>query len=125
MDEIAAILANIVLCSLVVLQLSLVAGLPLGKLAWGGQHLILPAKLRVASLLSAFIYICFGLLILNQAAVLNLFDRNGWTQNAMIVLTVYFSIGVFVNSISRSKIERFVMSPVAAILAVLYLIVSF
>jgi hypothetical protein len=40
------------------------------------------------------------------------------------MIVVYLSIGIVMNALSRSKPERFVMTPVAALLAALGLIVA-
>ncbi len=42
----------------------------------------------------------------------------------MWVLTGYFTLGIVLNGISRSKPERNVMTPVSLLLAVLCLIVA-
>jgi hypothetical protein len=40
------------------------------------------------------------------------------------ILTAYFTLGVLMNGISRSKPERLVMAPVALLLALLFLCLS-
>ena len=42
----------------------------------------------------------------------------------MWVLAAYFTLGVVMNGISRSKPERRIMTPTALVLAVLYLILA-
>ena len=44
--QVAAIAACILMAALAVFQAALIAGAPLGRFAWGGQHDVLPAKLR-------------------------------------------------------------------------------
>jgi hypothetical protein len=62
---IAALLA--VLTLLALLQISLAAGAPLGRLAWGGQHRILSNRQRVGSILSAAIYGLIALIALDRS----------------------------------------------------------
>jgi len=123
MIELAAFLASGVLFCLAVFQILLVAGLPLGRMAWGGAHPVLPMKLRIASLSSVVLYVFFALVILHQAGVLQVFAGE-WTGVVLWVLVAYFSLGVLMNGISRSKPERLVMTPVAAVLAVSFLYVA-
>ncbi|MEW9873186.1 hypothetical protein [Arthrobacter sp. HS15c] len=47
--QLAAIAACALLAALAVFQAALIAGAPLGRFAWGGQHDVLPAKLRIGS----------------------------------------------------------------------------
>jgi hypothetical protein len=47
-----------------------------------------------------------------------------FTTVAAWVLAGYFALGVAMNAISRSKPERFAMTPVALLLAVLYLVIA-
>jgi hypothetical protein len=46
------------------------------------------------------------------------------TSISIWVLTAYFALGVVMNGISRSKPERLVMTPIALVLAALYLILA-
>ena len=60
------------LAALAVFQGLLVAGLPLGRFAWGGQNEVLPANLRVGSAVSIALYAFFAVLILQAAGTLSL-----------------------------------------------------
>lgn len=124
MTEIYAILAVIVLFLLSVFQILLIAGLPIGKFAWGGAHDVLPNQLRIASIFSIVLYVVFALFILNKASVVAYINNSQVVTVGMWVFTAYFLLGVFMNAISRSKPERLLMTPVALLLAVLILHVS-
>jgi hypothetical protein len=122
--EAAAIAAIVMLTGLGVFQLSLAAGAPLGRLAWGGKHRTLPTGLRIASAASIALYAGFGAVIADAAGVVDVFGGT-WPRTAVAVLTGYFALGVVVNAISRSRPERIVMTPVAAALALLFFTVAF
>lgn len=110
-----AYLALCILAGLAVFQAALIAGQPLGRFAWGGQHDVLPQNLRVGSLLSILLYALFAVVILDRAGLLSLgVSIPGF---AIWVLAGYFTLGVLMNAISRSKPERNVMTPVALLLA--------
>lgn len=104
--------------------MALVAGAPLGRFAWGGQHEVLPRKLRIGSVVSIVLYGVFGYTALAEAGLVPVLISEGFTEVFMWVLTAYFALGVAMNAISRSKPERFVMTPVALVLAVLFLLLS-
>ena len=48
LSQLADWIATILLIGLICLQLLLVPGFPLGKAAWGGKYVKLPAGLRIA-----------------------------------------------------------------------------
>ncbi|ABM06377.1 hypothetical protein [Paenarthrobacter aurescens] len=124
MEQLYAILACIILGLLAIFQLALVAGAPIGRFAWGGQHEVLPRKLRIGSIVSILLYVPFGYTALAKAGLVPALISQPFTDVFMWVLTAYFTLGVGMNAISRSKPERLVMTPVALVLAVLFLLLS-
>lgn len=124
LDHFAALAAGSVLACLAVFQALLIAGAPLGLFAWGGQHRVLPRKLRISSAVSILTYGLFGYAAMAKAGLAAPVVDGSVLDVAMWVLTGYFALGVVLNAISRSKPERFVMTPAALLLAVLYLILS-
>jgi hypothetical protein len=123
MTEIAAFAACTILAGLVIFQLCLIAGAPLGKFAWGGAHTTLPTNLRIGSLISTILYGLFIIIILNRAGSIDIIN-NSLSSLGIWALTIYFFIGVCMNGISRSKPERNMMTPVALVLAVLCLLIA-
>lgn len=124
LHHVAAVAAGTVLAGLAVFQLLLLGGAPLGRLAWGGQHRILPHGLRISSAVSIVLYAVFGYAALAKAGLVTSVVNDTVLGVAMWVLTAYFALGVVLNGISRSKPERLVMTPVALLLAALYLVLS-
>jgi hypothetical protein len=124
MTEIAAIAACTILAALAVFQAALIAGAPIGRFAWGGQHDVLPPRLRVGSAVSIVLYAAFALVILERAGLATIFGSPGFVQVASWVLFGYFTLGILMNGISRSKPERNTMAPVSLVLAALVLLVA-
>ena len=120
---IAAVVASIVLVGLAVFQVALIAGAPIGRFAWGGQHDVLPTKLRVGSVVSIVLYALFVIVLLDRARVIDVLPDVVSTVGAW-VLVGYFALGVVLNGISRSKPERNLFTPVSLVLAVLCLLVA-
>jgi hypothetical protein len=108
----AAVLACVVLAGLAVFQGLLVAGAPLGRFAWGGQHRVLPPGLRIGSVVSIATYLLFAVVLVAAAR-----QETGLADVAVWVLTGYFVLGIGLNAISRSRPERLMMTPVALVLA--------
>ncbi len=125
MVEAAAVVAYLLLGALAVFQIALAAGAPLGALAWGGGHHVLPRGLRIASAVSVLLDALFAWIISAAAARADQFGDHIPPEHPGIwVLTAYFGLGVIVNLISRSRPERFVMTPVAALLCACCLVIA-
>lgn len=124
LHQLAAIVACAVLAGLTVFQAALIAGAPIGRMAWGGQHDVLPAKLRIGSAVSIALYVLFAYAALAKAGLAPPLVNETFTSVSSWVLTAYFALGVVMNGISRSKPERLIMTPTALLLAALYLVLS-
>jgi len=123
-DQLFAIFACALLAGLTVFQVALIAGAPLGRLAWGGQHRVLPAKLRIGSALSIAVYALFAYAALAKAGFVLPLVSESFTSITVWVMTAYFALGVLMNGISRSKPERLVMTPTTLALAATYLVLA-
>ena len=108
---VAAVVASVLLAGLAVFQVLLVAGRPLGRLAWGGQHEVLPPSLRIESAVSVVSYAVIAWVVWRAATEPE--DDRPW----MWVLTAFFGLGVAMNAASRSRPERLLMTPIALVLA--------
>lgn len=113
---IAALVATTVLAGVGVFQVALALGAPLGAFAWGGAggRGRLPGRLRAASAVVALLYPALAAVLLGAARVVALTPARPvvWASFGM------FTLGTVVNAASRSRPERLVMTPVAAVLAV-------
>ena len=120
----AAIIFTGLIALLAIFQLALVFGAPLGRFAWGGQNDVLPTRLRRGSIFAILLYVAFSIILLSASGIITIavLEPVGGLLCWMIV--VYLSFGVVMNALSRSKPERFVMTPVAAILAACALVVA-
>lgn len=125
MTTFAALVACAILAALAIFQILLAAGAPLGQYAWGGQHDgVLPTRLRIASLSSLVIYVLMALVLLRRANLITSGPPDGTVRVAVWVVTGYLVVGVVMNAMSRSRAERQAMTPTAAALAALSLVVT-
>jgi hypothetical protein len=120
----AAVLACALLGALAVFQVVLVFGAPLGRFAFGGQHRVLPTRLRVGSIVSVLVYGVLAAVVLARAGLVETGVTEGFLRTATWVFVAYFFLGTGLNLASRSKPERAVMSPVAAALCALCTVVA-
>ena len=112
-----AVVFCLLLAALAVFQAALIAGAPLGEYAWGGQHRVLPRRLRIGSVVSIVLYLLFALIALAKAGVVHLFPGTPVVDIAMWGIAGYLALGIPLNAISRSRKERFVMTPTVVVLA--------
>ena len=124
MVHFCALLATAILAALAVFQIALATGAPLGHLAWGGQHRVLPRQLRIGSAVSVALYGIFAYVALARAELIEPLVNGSFTDVSAWVLFAYFAVGILMNGISRSRPERFVMTPTVLVLALLYLVLS-
>jgi hypothetical protein len=119
-----AVTAAIVLGLLVVFQLLLAAGLPLGRAAWRGKYRVLPSGLRWASLAAAGVLGLAAWVVLARAAVV----APGPEPIAILASTWVFAGFFFLNAIgnvtSKSRVERYLMTFVVLFLGVSFMVVA-
>jgi len=111
---VAAIAACVLLGALAVFQALLACRLPLGRFAWGGQHEVLPTRLRVGSVAAIAVYVVISWVVLARAGLLG--GGHGLVRVVTWVIAGYFLLGAAGNLASRSRAERLVMTPVAVVL---------
>ena len=124
MTILAAVIACILLAALAVFQAALVAGVPAGHFAWGGQHRVLPRDLRIGSVVSIALYALFGIIIAQRAGLMAPLLPAAIVDVGIWVIVGYTALGIPLNAISRSPAERFTMTPVVIALFVLILTVA-
>ncbi|MEO7295149.1 MAG: hypothetical protein ABIZ57_03315 [Candidatus Limnocylindria bacterium] len=122
---VAAIVAVLLIAIVVVFQVALALGAPLGYAAWGGQHQgVLPRNLRIASGVAALvIYPIIILLVLASAGLIEAAWLPGDGKIVMWVLAILLGLGALANFASRSPRER-VWGPVALAIAICCAIVA-
>lgn len=123
MITLAALVVIVLLAGLTVFQIALIAGAPIARFAWGGQHDVLPARLRVGSATSIVLYVLFAIVVLDRAGFVSVLP-SAVAEIGTWVLVAYFTLGIVLNGISRSRPERFTMTPICALLAVGCLLVA-
>jgi len=119
-----AILCCSILLFLSVFQIALITGAPIGKYAWGGSHRVLPAKLRIGSIISIFLYGLIALVVLSKTEIIPIFNNQSVIGIVTWIIAGYFCLGVVMNAISRSKYERNLMTPVALLLAIICIVIA-
>lgn len=122
---IAALVAVGLLAVIVIFQIALALGAPLGYAAWGGQHPgTLPMRLRIASGVGAVVI--YPLIILAVLASADLIEAPwlpGRGAPLMWGLAGFLALGALANFASRSPRER-LWGPVALAIAVCCVVIA-
>ncbi|RJL35816.1 hypothetical protein [Bailinhaonella thermotolerans] len=119
----AAIVFAVVLVPLSVLQLGLACGAPWGRLAWGGRHRVLPARLRIGSAVVLALYAAFAVVVLDRAGGIDVLPEPVAVAGTWAVFAIS-ALSAVANALSRSVPERHTGTPAALGLAVTSLIVA-
>jgi hypothetical protein len=105
-------------------QVALASGAPWGSAAWGGGHDRLPRPLRIASAISAVVWLAAALLVLGRAGFSISPVPPEVARWGTWVLVGLLAAGALMNLASSSRWERFLMSPFALLLSALCLVAA-
>ena len=100
-------------------------GLPLGEFTMGGQHKILPKKFRVVAVISVAIQIFAMITILQAGGFISLWLSFKVTKYICFFFAAYLSLNAVMNMISKSRKEKYVMTPLSLIAAICFWITAF
>jgi len=123
-NQYAAMLAAVVLGCVIGFQVLLAAGMPLGRAAWGGQYVVLPAKLRLGSVAAAGILGLALWVVLARAGLAAPGGASTIIRVAAWVFGGYFGLNTLGNLASKSALERMVMTPATLVLAACFVTVA-
>lgn len=104
----------------IIVSILLICGLPLGELTMGGQYKVFPKKLRIVLVLQLALQIFFVIIILQMGGIIPLWFSRNVTKIICVVMAVYLSLNTVMNCISKSKKEKFIMTPLSLISAICF-----
>ena len=120
-----AIFAAIIFTSLTVLNLLIIFGAPLGEFTMGGKYKILPPEMKIPAIISLCTQIFAIIIVLQAGGIINLWFSNNVTRIICYVYSGYLIINTFMNLISKSKKEKYIMTPLSLVSALLFFITAF
>lgn len=118
------IIGSISLGIVIILSILIICGLPLGELTLGGRYKVYPGKMRLILMSQLILQVFFLIILLQKGGVLALWFPFTVTKVICIILAIYLSINVFMNMFSKSKKERYVMTPLSLISAISFWFVA-
>ena len=115
-----AILGAILFFIIAVFTLLVACGAPLGEFTMGGQHRILPTPFRVMAGISLVVQLFAMVIVLQAGGWIPIWFSAKATQWICFFFAAYLTLNTIANAISKSKKERFVMTPLSLITAVCF-----
>lgn len=109
----------------IILSVLLICGLPLGELTMGGRYKVWPKELRVVAVGQLLVQIFAAYVLLSAGDILPLLFTKKISQIICFIFSVFFAINTFMNFISGSKKEKYIMTPMSAIEAICFGVAGF
>ncbi len=113
--RLASYILTLIFTGMIIFQLLLAFGIPLGRAAWGAQHKVLPLGLRIASLIAVLVFIYATVVVLQKGGVISIIKSQRVTNISIWFFTIYFALNVLTNLTSPGQMEKWVMAPLALI----------
>ena len=119
-----AIIGACLFSVVIVLSILIICGLPLGELTMGGQYKVFPPKLRFVLAVQLALQIFFVIIILQKGGIMPLWFSQKATKIISIVMAVYLSLNALMDFFSKSKKEKYIMTPLALACAICFWITA-
>ena len=108
----------------ILFQLALALGAPWGEMAMGGKYPgRFPIKLRIGALVQIILLAFFALVVLTRAGLV-LTELYEFSKSAIWFVFALFVVSAILNTITPSKKERMLWSPVTIIMVVCAFVVA-
>ena len=120
-----SILGAVLFGVIAIMTVLVACGLPLGEFTMGGQHKILPKKFRVMAVISVGIQIFAMIIILQAGGFISLWLSFKVTKYICFFFAAYLSLNTIMNMISKSRKEKYIMTPLSLIAGICFWIMAF
>lgn len=119
-----AIIGAIFMLVVITISILLLCGLPLGELTMGGQYRAFPKKMKPLLVTQLVLQIFFVVTILQMGGYIPLCFSHNVTRIICIIMAVYLSLNTVINFISKSKKEKYIMTPLSFATAICFWITA-
>ena len=120
-----SILGAVLFGVIAIMTVLVACGLPMGEFTMGGQHKILPKKFRVMAVISLGVQIFAMIIILQAGGFIPLWLSFKVTKYICFFFAAYLSLNTIMNMISKSRKEKYVMTPLSLIAGICFWIMAF
>ena len=108
----------------IIVSILIICGLPLGELTMGGQYKVFPPKLKIVLVTQLILQLFFVIILLQMGEFIPLWFSYNVTKIIGIVMAIYLSINTVMNLISKSKKEKYIMTPLSFVTAICFWITA-
>ena len=108
----------------IIVSILIICGLPLGELTMGGQYKVFPPKLKIVLVTQLILQLFFVIILLQMGEFISLWFSYNVTKIIGIVMAIYLSINTVMNLISKSKKEKYIMTPLSFVTAICFWITA-
>ena len=122
---VSSIIGTVLLLAVAVMEVLLIAGLPLGEFTMGGRHKVLPPMYRMFAASSIILQLFGAAMILQGGGLMNMWFAGKVIKIICFVFAGFFAVNTVMNIISPSKKEKYVMTPLAAVEACCFAVTAF
>ena len=119
-----AMIGAVFIAIVMILSFLLLCGLPLGEFTMGGQYRVFPPKMRMLLLAQLIMQMFFLVIILQMGGYIPLWFSYNVTRIICIIMAVYLSLNTVINFISKSKKEKYIMTPLSFATAICFWITA-
>lgn len=120
-----SIIGAVLFLVIAVMTVLVACGLPLGEFTMGGQHKVLLKQFRIMAVVSLFIQLFAVVIILQAGGFIPLWFSLKVTKYICFAFAAYLSLNTLMNLFSKSKKERYVMTPLSLAAAICFWISAF
>ena len=108
----------------IIVSILILCGLPLGELTMGGQYKVFSPKLKIVLVTQLILQLFFVIILLQMGEFIPLWFSYNVTKIIGIVMAIYLSINTVMNLISKSKKEKYIMTPLSFVTAICFWITA-
>jgi hypothetical protein len=121
---VTAIIGSVYYLPSFILNMFLIFGFPCGEFFMGGEYMVLPKKMRALCVLSVLFHIAGIIAVMQTGGLIPLIFAPETTKGICFFFSVCLSISAIMNILSKSKKERFIIAPLAVIIALSFWITA-
>lgn len=119
-----SIIGAIIFSVITIMTILVVCGFPLGEFTMGGQPKVLPKRLRIVAASSILLQVFAIIIVLQAGGYIGLWFSTKATRIICYIYCAYLFINTFMNFSSRSKKEKYVMTPMSLIAGICFAVTA-
>lgn len=90
----------------------------------GGQYRVFPKKLRMLLVTQLVLQVFFVVIVLQMGGYVSQWFSHNVTKMIGIVMAIYLSLNTIMNFFSKSKKEKYIMTPLSFVAAICFWITA-